>query len=117
MLPQLKPSPPTAQLAKPPGLLEFQEVDTIIFVDYPLWIHLWWAAKRQIRALFLPWTIDKPEGCSLLSVTMRMFRMILAIHRNVTPKMRQLVASCGKDKDVFHITTFKDLRQFMSAHC
>ena len=36
--------------------------DTIIFIDYPVKIHLWWATKRQIRALLLPWTIDKPEG-------------------------------------------------------
>jgi len=95
----------------------FQEADTIIFIDYPVWIHLWWAMKRQIRALFLPRTIDKPEGCDLRSVTVRMFRMILSINKNVTPTVRALVAQHKKDKSVFHITSRKGLREFVSAHC
>ena len=95
----------------------FQQSDTIVFVDFPLWVHLWWAAKRQIRAFFLPWTIDKPKGCSLRSVTVRMFRVILAINKDLTPKLRTLVAQHEKDKDVFHITSRKDLREFVQAHC
>ena len=26
-----------------------QQSDTIVFIDFPMWIHLWWAAKRWIR--------------------------------------------------------------------
>ena len=95
----------------------FQQSDTIVFIDFPVWIHLWWAAKRQIRAFLLPWTIDKPEGCSLRSVTIRLFRMILAIDKNVTHKMRALVAQHGEDRQVFHIASRKDFREFVSAHC
>lgn len=24
-----------------------QQSDTIVYIDFPVWIHLWWAAKRQ----------------------------------------------------------------------
>jgi adenylate kinase family enzyme len=95
----------------------FLESDTIVFVDLPVWIHLWWAAKRQIRALVLPWTIEKPEGCALRWVTVRMFRMILAINKTAMPDIRALVAGHEEDKNVFHITSRKDLRAFVKAHC
>ncbi len=91
--------------------------DTIVFVDHPLWVHLWWAAKRQVRALLAPWTLDKPEGCNLLPVTLRMFRTIRTIHQTATPSMRELVASHAGSKDVFHIRSPRDLRRFVSVHC
>src|SRR5256885_12949044 len=28
----------------------FKLSDTVIFIDFPLWIHYWWAAERQIAA-------------------------------------------------------------------
>jgi len=95
----------------------FRKSDTIVFVDFPVWIHLWWAVKRQIRAFLRPWTIEKPEGCDLRTVTLRMFQMILHIDRNFTPKLRALVASQKREKDVFHITSPRGLREFVAAHC
>src|SRR5689334_502635 len=29
----------------------FEASDTIVFIDLPLWLHLWWAAKRHVKAL------------------------------------------------------------------
>lgn len=30
----------------------FDHADTIVFVDHPLWLHYWWATKRQVASLF-----------------------------------------------------------------
>src|SRR5579859_5588543 len=32
----------------------FEAADTIIFVDFPIAVHYWWAFKRQVKCLFLP---------------------------------------------------------------
>jgi adenylate kinase family enzyme len=94
-----------------------QESDTIVLIDLPLRVHLWWATKRQVRAFLLPWTIDKPAGCSLRIVTFRMYQMILRINRDLMPKLRALVASQEDGREVFHITSRAALRDFASDHC
>ena len=43
----------------------FEAADTIVFVDHPIWLHFWWATKRQIRSIFRGRS-DGPEGCPML---------------------------------------------------
>lgn len=96
----------------------FEEADTIILIDFPLWVHLWWAAKRHIRALLLPWTLDTPEGCDRRTLTPRhTLRMMIFINRKQMPRLRTLVEAQKQHKDVFHITSPKHLRDFMRSHC
>jgi hypothetical protein len=38
----------------------------LIFVDYPLWLHCWWATKWQIKAILKRTTGWPPEGCPAL---------------------------------------------------
>ena len=95
----------------------FNAADTIILVDHSIWIHFWWALKRQITALFFPERLDKPEGCNLLQVTVRMFKMIWKIHRKLRPELLELVNSYKGRKEVFHIKSPAQLRHFMLQHC
>ncbi len=95
----------------------FEKSDTIIFVDHNLWIHLWWAAKRQIKALVAPKFVEKPEGCDLAPMTWKMFKMIWMINRDLRPKLLNLVESYKGKKDVFHIRSPKELRRFTLEHC
>src|SRR5208283_2678079 len=60
--------------------------DTIVFVDHPIWVHYWWATKRQIKSLFYG-RPDGPEGCPMFPVTMRLFKMMWWLHREKRPKL------------------------------
>jgi adenylate kinase family enzyme len=94
----------------------FQVADTIIFVDHPLLIHYWWALKRQVKCLFRP-RPDGPEGCPMLPMTGKLFRMIWTIHRQGRPQMLQLVNNLSETKQVFHIRSPRELRAFIHTHC
>ena len=95
----------------------FNAADTIIFVDHSLGIHIWWALKRQIAALFFPENLDKPEGCNLLDITGRMFKMIWTIHRKLRPRLLDLVNTYKGSRRVYHIKSPAELRRFMLQHC
>ncbi len=95
----------------------FKAADTIIFVDFPVRIHFWWAAKRQIRALFIPWTIEKPTGCNLVPVTLKLFRMIWSIHRELLPRLSETIDSFKVSRNVYHVRSPKELRAFSAKHC
>jgi adenylate kinase family enzyme len=94
----------------------FQAADTIIFVDHSLIIHYWWAFKRQVKCLFRP-RPDGPEGCPMLPMTGKLFRMIWAIHRQRRPQMVQLVNALSETKQVFHLRSPRELRAFVHTHC
>lgn len=94
----------------------FQTADTIIFVDHPLIIHYWWAFKRQVKCLFRP-RPDGPEGCPMLPMTGKLFRMIWVIHRQGRPQMLQLINALRETKQVFHIRSPRELQTFIHTHC
>ena len=95
----------------------FEEADTIIFVDFPLWIHFWWAFKRQVTALFFPGRLDTPEGCNLARVTWKMFQTIWRVHKNMKPRLTKLVQSYKTRKEVFHIRSPREWKRFQLQHC
>ncbi|MDA3835792.1 MAG: hypothetical protein PF495_20665 [Spirochaetales bacterium] len=94
-----------------------EKADTIIFVDHSVWIHLWWATKRQIKALVNPKSVEKPDGCDLVPMTWKMYKMIWMINRDLRPKLLKLVESFEGNKDVFHIRSPKELRSFAFEYC
>jgi len=102
----------------PPDTIEarFAAADTIILVDHPLYVHYWWALKRQQMCLFRP-RPDGPEGCPMLPMTWQLLKMIWAIDRQALPHLRQTVAQLGQHKRVVHIRSPRELRQFLKAHC
>ena len=95
----------------------FEKSDTIILIDHNIGIHFWWAAKRQIKAMLFPGSIEKPEGCDLVPMTLKMFQMIWMIHKIMRPKLLELVNKYKERKDVYHIKSPKELRLFMVKHC
>jgi adenylate kinase family enzyme len=93
-----------------------EAADTIIFIDHPLWIHYWWAAKRQWMCLFR----DRPdfvEGCPMLPKTWELARMIWRIHKQFRPILLALIENHRHDKQIFHIRSPAELAEFRSVHC
>lgn len=92
-----------------PSILErFSAADTIIFVDHPIWIHYWWATKRQIKSIF-GGRPDGPEGCPMLPVTLKLYRMMWHLHRDTRPKLLELVQQLSPSKRVIHIRSPREL--------
>lgn len=88
----------------------FELADTLIFVDHPLYIHYWWAAKRQFFSIFRGYP-DGPEGCSLLPMTRKMFQTIH--HYTARPWLLETLASFKESKDIIHIHSPRELRLFI----
>ena len=89
--------------------------DTIILVDLPLWIHYWWAIKRQFMCLFRP-RPDFVEGCPMLPMTGKLLRMIWQIHQHLRPKLTELVNSYRETKWIYHIQSPIALRELIEKH-
>lgn len=89
---------------------------TIIFVDHPVIIHLWWALKRQFFCLFSP-RPDFVEGCPMLPMTGKLIKMILSIDKLLKPKILNLIKQYENDKEVYHIKSPKELNIFTKTHC
>lgn len=94
----------------------FKASDTIIFVDLPLLVHYWWAIKRQFSCIFQP-RVDGPDGCPMLPMTWPLLKMIWKIHFHMRPRLIALVNSYRLEKNVFHITTIKELQLFTENYC
>lgn len=90
--------------------------DTIILVDHSLWIHYWWAIKRQFMCLFRP-RPDFIEGCPMLPMTGKLLKMIWQIHKQIKPKLIELINSYKETKWVYHVQSPAQLKQLIKKYC
>ncbi len=89
----------------------FDAADTIVFIDHPLWRHFYWAAKRQLHAIFFG-RPDGPEGCPMLPVTLRLFRMMWRLHRVTRPRLIEAIEARRSGRKIVHIRSLADLARF-----
>lgn len=86
--------------------------DTLVFLDLPLPLHLWWVTKRFFKGLFvLPegW----PQGSPMLSSTLRGYQVLWLCHRRLTPKYRTYVQSAASTRTVHHLRSPAEIKQFL----
>ena len=93
-------------------LRRLDAADTIIVVDHPLWVHYWWATKRQVKSLFTGCP-DGPTGCPMWPVTFRLYKMMWWLHKVQRPLLLAEVESRSKDKRFIHIRSPSALNQFV----
>ena len=75
--------------------------DTVLFVDFPIWRHYWWALKRQ-------WTArhgqrkELPENCPEFSLghTTRLIAVMWKVHKEYIPWFRKLLKTKEKSGNV-----------------
>jgi adenylate kinase family enzyme len=82
----------------------FDAADTIIWIDFPLHVHLRWTAKRQ---LFWQTT----AGGRRRPPTILMFRTILRVHRKLRPLLAASLAS--RAPKVVRLRSPRELRAFL----
>ncbi len=92
-------------------LKRIDAADTIVFVDHPLPVHLWWATKRQVASILFGRS-DGPAGCPMLPVTIKLYRMIWWLHRHMRPKLLAALAARQQTKRVIHIRSPQELNAF-----
>ena len=82
----------------------FRAADHIVFVDFPLWRHYWWCAKRQLQSLARPRS-ELPEGCdeATLAHTWKLAKILWRVHRQLRPKFIALFSEPELAPRVRHI--------------
>ncbi len=88
-----------------------READTIVFVDHPIWVHYWWATKRQIKSLFFG-RPDGPEGCPMFRVTIRLYKMMWWFHKEMHPKLLVAIEARRPHARIIHIRSPRELTEF-----
>lgn len=75
----------------------FALADRIIFIDLPLWRHLWWCCKRQLKNIYSR-RAELPDGCNELTYnhTKKLFKTIWQIHKKMRP---ELIRILNRDKN------------------
>ena len=94
----------------------FDQADTIILVDHPLWVHVWWAAERQIACVTAE-RPDGPDGCPMLPMTDVLFKMIGDIHHEARPRLLDMIERRRADTTVVPSTSPDDLNRFVAEQC
>lgn len=74
----------------------FKLADTIVLIDFPLWVHYWWAMERQINAHDGKDRLGGPEGCDLRDVNKEMCQAIWRVHTEIRPKIIDLLEQYGE---------------------
>jgi len=90
----------------------FDKADTLIFIDYALWVHYWWATKRQVKAVLKRNPGWPPEGCKALPITWRLFRLIRLVHTDKRPELIRLVDKYSDEKEVVYLRSPKEMERF-----
>ena len=80
----------------------FERTTAIVFVDFPLWRHYWWATKRQFTSLWRTRT-ELPSGCTEAGpiATWTLFKILWRVHVQLRPKLIAILESpdllCPRD--------------------
>jgi len=93
-------------------LRRMDEADTIIIVDHPIWVHYWWATKRQLKSLFIA-NADSPAGCAMWAVTFKLYKLIWRLHKTQRPMLLTEAESRSKQKRIIHIQSPSALNCFI----
>jgi adenylate kinase family enzyme len=91
----------------------FAAADAIIFVDFPLWRHYWWATKRIIKSCFHPLP-EEPPGCSYARVPWRMYQTLWRVHQQLRPRLLTLLAH-DDPRRIIRVRTLHDFRGVPAA--
>lgn len=87
----------------------FALADKIIFVDFPIWRHYWWATKRQIKNLWSP-RKELPKGASELTLqhTIKLYKSISQVHNKMRPELLRIFSRSENKEKMIYIRTLKD---------
>jgi adenylate kinase family enzyme len=86
--------------------------DTLIHVDLPLELHVWWVTKRLFKGLFADppgW----PLGSPLWRSSLESYRVLWPCHRHLTPRYRRHLIEAAATKAVHRLRSPAEIRAFL----
>ena len=92
--------------------LRIDAADTLIYVDLPYYVSYWWITKRLLKSFFVKpegW----PEGSSVFKGTLAGWKYLRLSPKFWTPELFEEVERRGKDKDIYRITSVKEINGFV----
>ena len=98
----------------PSAWARFAAADTLVYIDLPIFTHYGWVTKRLVKGLFANppgW----PEGSPVWRSSLDSYRVVGACHRHLTPRYRQLVAGAAATKEVHHLRSPAEIKNFLTA--
>lgn len=90
----------------------FAAADKIIFVDFPLWIHYWWAMERQIAAHLGAKRLGGRDDCDLRDVNKLMCQSLWWVETEIKPKLLEDLR--GLESKTFRIESPEHFHEFLS---
>jgi adenylate kinase family enzyme len=89
--------------------------DLVVFVEFPLAVHYWWACKRQWQNRQRQ-RAELPDDCPefTLEYSWKLARVMWEVHRCYRPWFAKLVKELPDDVMVFHIRSPREWREFVS---
>lgn len=90
------------------------EADSLVYVDLPIYRHVWWVTKRWLTGYVSPpkgW----PERSPLLKSSMNSYRALWLCHKYLTPKYRDYVQQAQATKQVYHLRSVEQIKQFLES--
>jgi len=91
--------------------LRVDAADTLIYVDLPYYVSYWWVTKRLLKS-FIVKPEGWPEGCSVLKGTLAGWKYLRLSPGFWTPELFEEIQYRGKTKDIYRITSVKELNDF-----
>ncbi|HYV21832.1 MAG TPA: flagellar protein FlaR [Candidatus Bathyarchaeia archaeon] len=84
--------------------------DTIVYVDFPLRTHLWWAAKRQVVSFVRrrAWGGQSAPPSSLL-----LFRTLRRVHA-MRADLLELVTKDGRQRKLVHLRSPREMARWLN---
>lgn len=93
----------------------FAMADQIIFIDLPLWKHIFWFLKRQLLNLFSQ-REELPEGCSEanLEQTRKTLRTIRSAHKQMRPELLRILNRPENKSKTRILKSTKEIQDFLN---
>jgi adenylate kinase family enzyme len=90
------------------------QADTLVFVDLPIAVHVWWVTKRLLTGYFQP-PAGWPENSPILKSSLTSYRALWLCHTRLTPKYREYVEQAKSTRRVFHIQSTQQISQCVES--
>ena len=90
----------------------FAEADTIVFIDFPLRVHVSWALRRQVEVALGLRRDWPPPGCSAWPVTKQLLRVMRYVDAELRPRLLDMVADARFKDRVVHLRSPRELREW-----
>jgi len=85
--------------------------DTIVYVDFPFAVHLWWAAKRQLRSL---WRGEAWAGQRRAPSSWLLARTLRRVHAT-RPQLAELVSRGERAAKVVRLDSPAEMRRWLAS--